>query len=197
LNVGTVLTVFVVIALAELPDKTMIATLLMGSRGAPLWVWLGAAGAFLVHVGFAVVAGQLLAHLPHTTLEVVVIILFAGGAAYLLFVPQRAEAERGEREALGEVQGRHARVALSAFGVILVGEFGDLTQVLTVNFVAKTHEPASVALGAAAALLAISAFAAFSGRALVRIVPTATIRKIGGVVLVGFTAYSLAQLVSG
>jgi Ca2+/H+ antiporter, TMEM165/GDT1 family len=197
LNVGTVLTVFVVIALAELPDKTMIATLLMGSRGAPLWVWLGAAGAFLVHVGFAVVAGQLLAHLPHTTLEVVVIILFAGGAAYLLFVPQRAEAERGEREALGEVQRRHARVALSAFGVILVGEFGDLTQLLTVNFVAKTHEPASVALGAAAALLAISAFAAFSGRALVRIVPTATIRKIGGVVLVGFTAYSLAQLVSG
>jgi Ca2+/H+ antiporter, TMEM165/GDT1 family len=196
-NVGTVLTVFAVIALAELPDKTMIATVLMGSRGAPLWVWLGAAGAFLVHVGFAVVAGQLLAHLPHTTLEVVVAVLFAGGAAYLLFVPERVEAELGERDALGEGQGRRGRVALSAFGVILVGEFGDLTQLLTVNFVAKTHEPASVALGAASALLAMSALAALSGRALVRVVSTAMIRKLGGAVLVGFTAYSVAQLVAG
>ena len=82
----------------------------------------------------------------------------------------------------------------SAFGVILIGEFGDLTQVLTISFVAKTHEPASVALGAAAALLMVSAVAAFSGRALVRIVPTAVIRRAGGVVLAGFTAFSLAQL---
>jgi Ca2+/H+ antiporter, TMEM165/GDT1 family len=197
MSAGTVLTVFVVIAIAELPDKTMIATVLMGSRGSPLWVWLGAASAFLVHVGFAVVAGQLLSRLPHTTLEVIVTVLFAGGAAYLLFVPEREEEERGEREAAGERTGRPGRIALSAFGVILVGEFGDLTQVLTVNFVAKTHEPASVALGAAAALLSVSALAAFSGRALVRVVPTATIRKVGGVVLVGFTAYSIAQLVSG
>jgi Ca2+/H+ antiporter, TMEM165/GDT1 family len=197
MNVGTVLTVFAVIAIAELPDKTMIATVLMGSRGEPLWVWLGASGAFLVHVGFAVVAGQLLSHLPHTALEVVVTVLFAGGAAYLLLVPEREEAERGEREALAEASGRRSKVMLSAFGVILVGEFGDLTQVLTVNFVAKTHEPASVALGAAAALLMVSALGAFTGRALVRVVPTATIRRIGGAVLVGFTAYSIAQLVSG
>jgi Ca2+/H+ antiporter, TMEM165/GDT1 family len=81
--------------------------------------------------------------------------------------------------------------------VILVGEFGDLTQLLTVNFVAKTHAPWSVALGAATALLVVSGFAAFSGRALVRVVPTSTIRRVGGVVLVGFTAYSIVQLVSG
>ena len=197
MNAGTVLTVFVVIAIAELPDKTMIATVLMGSRGSPRWVWLGAACAFLIHVGFAVVAGQLLTRLPHTALEIVVTVLFAGGAAWLLFVPEREEAERGEREALNEPSGRGYRVALSAFGVILVGEFGDLTQLLTVNFVAKTHEPASVAVGAAAALLMVSAIAAFSGRALVRVVPSSVIRKVGGVVLVGFTAYSIAQLASG
>lgn len=197
MSVGTVLTVLVVIAIAELPDKTMIATVIMGARGAPLWVWVGASGAFLVHVAFAVVAGQLLTHLPHTTLEVVVTVLFAGGAAWLLFVPEREEAARGEREALDERLGHPGRIAASAFGVILVGEFGDLTQLLTVNFVAKTHQPGSVALGAAVALLSVSALAAFSGRALVRVMPTSTIRRIGGVVLVGFTAYSIAQLVSG
>ncbi|HEV3212585.1 MAG TPA: TMEM165/GDT1 family protein [Acidimicrobiales bacterium] len=195
MSAGTVLTVFCVIAIAELPDKTMIATLVMGARGMPLWVWLGASAAFLVHVGFAVVAGQLLTRLPHTALEVIVTVLFAGGAAWLLFVPEREEVERGEREALAERVGRPRQVVLAAFGVILVGEFGDLTQLLTVNFVARTHEPWSVALGAGAALLGVSALAAFSGRALVRVVPTSRIRRFGGVVLVGFTAYSVAQLV--
>ena len=197
MSVGTVLTVFVVIGIAELPDKTMIATVIMGARGSPSWVWVGSASALLVHVGFAVVAGQLLTKLPHTALETVVTLLFAGGAAWLLFVPERAEAERGERAALDERVGGPGRIALSAFGVILIGEFGDLTQVLTVNFVAKSHQPASVAIGAGAALVLVSAIAAFSGRALVRVVPTASIRRIGGVVLVGFTAYSIFQLASG
>jgi Ca2+/H+ antiporter, TMEM165/GDT1 family len=195
-NAGTVLTVFAVIAIAELPDKTMIATILMGSRGSPLWVWLGAACAFLVHVGFAVIAGQLLTKLPHTALEIVVTVLFAGGAAWLLFVPERAEEVRGEEAAFDGGRGSARRVMLGAFGVILVGEFGDLTQLLTVNFVAKTHEPWSVAVGAAAALLMVSAIAAFSGRALLKVVPSSVIRRIGGVVLVGFTAFSVGQLVS-
>jgi putative Ca2+/H+ antiporter (TMEM165/GDT1 family) len=196
-SVGTVLTVFAVIAVAELPDKTMIATVLMGSRGQPLWVWIGASGAFLVHVGFAVVAGQLLTRLPHTAIEIVVTVLFAGGAAWLLLVPERAEAARGEAESKAERPGLPGRVVLSSFGVILVGEFGDLTQVLTVSFVARTHDPWSVALGAAAALLCVSALGAFTGRALIRVVPTASIRRLGGVVLLGFTAYSLAQLATG
>ena len=149
-SVGTVLTVFVVIAIAELPDKTMIATRPDGlARRRRCGSGSARPCAFLVHVGFAVVAGQLLTRLPHTALEVVVTVLFLGGAAYLLLVPEREEEERGEREAAGERdRARRRSVALSAFGVILVGEFGDLTQLLTVNFVAKTHEPASVALGA-------------------------------------------------
>jgi Ca2+/H+ antiporter, TMEM165/GDT1 family len=194
-SAGTVLTVFAVIAIAELPDKTMIATVLMGSRSAPVWVWLGASAAFLVHVGFAVVAGQLLTRLPHQALEIVVTVLFAGGAAWLLLVPEKQEAERGEREASKERAGRPLTVAGTAFGVILVGEFGDLTQLLTVSFVARTHEPASVALGAAAALVAVAALGAFSGRALLRVVPSRVIRRVGGVVLLGFAAYTFAQLV--
>jgi putative Ca2+/H+ antiporter (TMEM165/GDT1 family) len=188
-SLGTVLTVFAVIAVAELPDKTMIATLILGSRSVPLWVWVGASCAFLVHVGIAVVAGQLLARLPHTAVEVVVAVLFMGGAAYLLFVPEKVEEELGQDEVRKVV--RRRSIALTAFLVILVGEFGDLTQLLTASFVAKTHQPASVAVGAAAGLLAVSAVAAFSGRALLRVLPLAAIRRAGGVVLLGFGAYSI------
>jgi Ca2+/H+ antiporter, TMEM165/GDT1 family len=194
-NAATVLTVFVVIGLAELPDKTMIATLLMGSRGDPLYVWFGCAAAFCVHVALAVLAGQLLLRLPHTALEIVITAVFAFGAAYLLFVPEREEAARGEREARrGRLNARWA-IAFSAFGVILLGEFGDLTQLLTVNFVARSHSPWSVAVGATGALLLVSAIGAFSGRALIRVLPTSVIRRGGGLVLAGFaiaTAVSLA-----
>jgi len=193
-----VLTVFAVIAVAELPDKTMIATLLMGSRGSPLWVWIGAASAFLVHVCLAVVAGQLLTRLPHRAVEIVVAVMFLGGAAWLLFIPERQEAERGEEEAAEERPARGAaRVAMAAFGVILIGELGDLTQLLTAGFVARTHQPWSVAVGAGAALLSVSALAAYSGRALLKVLPLAAIRKAGGVVMLGFASYSIVLVATG
>ena len=97
MNFVVVATVFAWSRVAELPDKTMIATLVMGSRVRPVLVWLGASAAFLVHAVLAVVAGRLLELLPHRALEIVVTVLFLAGAAYLLLVPEKAEEEKGER----------------------------------------------------------------------------------------------------
>src|ERR1700735_479678 len=49
-NFAIVVAVFPVIFIGELPDKTMFASLVMSTRGKPFFVWLGAAGAFVVHV---------------------------------------------------------------------------------------------------------------------------------------------------
>ena len=195
MNPALIATVFVIVGVAELPDKTMIATLVMGSRARPVLVWVGASAAFVVHVTLAVVAGRLLTLLPHTALEIIVTVLFLGGAAYLLFVPERAETEKGEREGAEERPGPSWKVVGTAFTVILVGEFGDLTQLLTVNFVAKSHQPASVFIGATAALVSVAAIGAFGGRALLKIVPLAVIRRGGGLVLLGFAGYSIYDLV--
>jgi len=94
-NLALIATVFAVIAVAELPDKTMIATLVMGSRSRPVLVWIGASAAFAVHVTVAVVAGHLLTLLPHRAVEIVVTVLFLAGAAYLLFVPEKKRRRRG------------------------------------------------------------------------------------------------------
>jgi Ca2+/H+ antiporter, TMEM165/GDT1 family len=194
MNPAVVATVFVFIAVAELPDKTMIATLIMGSRNRPLFVWLGASAAFAVHVTLAVVAGRLLELLPHRALEIVVTILFLAGAVFLLIVPEREEVTKGAAEVPGHMPTAPWRVIATAFGVILVGEFGDLTQLLTVNFVAKYHQPLSVFVGALAALLTVAAFGAFGGRALLKVLPVAVIRRVGGVVLLGFAAYNIYAL---
>ncbi len=197
MNPGILLGTFALVAVAELPDKTMIATLVMGSRSRPVLVWIGASAAFAVHVTVAVLAGRLLTLLPHTALEIVTTVLFLAGAVYLLAVPERAEEDKGESEAAGARGGRTGlKVVATAFGVILVGELGDLTQLLTVNLAARSHQPVSVFVGALAALMAVSALGAFGGRALLRVVPVALVRRIGGVVLIGFAAYSIYSLVS-
>jgi Ca2+/H+ antiporter, TMEM165/GDT1 family len=194
MNPAVVATVFAFIAVAELPDKTMIATLIMGSRSRPLFVWLGASAAFAVHVTLAVVAGRLLELLPHRVLEIVVTILFLAGAVFLLIVPEREQVTKGEEEAAGQTATAPWRVIATAFGVILVGEFGDLTQLLIINFVAKYHQPLSVFVGALAALLTVAALGAFGGRALLKVLPVAVIRRVGGVVLIGFAAYNVYAL---
>jgi Ca2+/H+ antiporter, TMEM165/GDT1 family len=188
-------TVFVIVFVAELPDKTMIATLIMGSRYRPVLIWIGATLAFLVHVTIAVAIGQLLQLLPHKWIEAVTAVLFAAGAAYLLFVPEKEEEQEGEEEADSARKG--LKTVGTAFLVIFVGEFGDLTQILTANLAAKYKAPADVFIGAFAALTSVAALGAFGGRALLRVLPLAAIRKGGGVLLAGFAIYTLVNLVRG
>jgi putative Ca2+/H+ antiporter (TMEM165/GDT1 family) len=57
-------TVFALLLPAELPDKTALASLILGSGYRPGFVFAGVA-AFALHVAFAVAVGCLLALLPH------------------------------------------------------------------------------------------------------------------------------------
>jgi putative Ca2+/H+ antiporter (TMEM165/GDT1 family) len=196
LNVGLAAAVFGVMLVAELPDKTMIATVVMGSRSRPLAVWVGASCAFLVQMGIAAVAGHFLSLLPHRAVEAVVTVLFLGGAAYLLFIPESDEVILGEAEGAAERPGAFTKVALTAFGVIFVGEFGDLTQILAANFVARSHHPWTVFISASLALICVSALGAFGGRALLRVLPLERIRKTGGVILGLFGLYGTYSLVT-
>ncbi len=126
----------------------MFASLVMSTRGRPLQVWLGAAAAFAVHVAIAVTIGVALFHLlPHRVLEIIVAAMFAIGGVLALreAMKQRQEEELVEKEAAS-----HRRVAVTAFLVIFLAEWGDLTQILTANLAAHYHDPLSVAVGARA-----------------------------------------------
>lgn len=79
-----IITAFGLIFLAELPDKTMFASLAMGTRMRPLYVWFGTSTAFIVHVAIAVGAGSLLGMLPGMAVKLVSAALFAFGAFVLL-----------------------------------------------------------------------------------------------------------------
>lgn len=189
--------VFALIFVAEIPDKTMIATLIMGSRSRSVLVWIGASLGFLLQTVLAVGAGSLLLLLPHKTLEIVTSILFLGGALYLLFVPEKSEVEKGELEGKARPQAQSPRkIIVTAFVVIFLGEFGDLTQILTVNLVAKYHQLLVVGLSAGTALVAVAGLGAFGGRILLKVLPINIIRKSGGIVFLGMAAWSIYGLIA-
>jgi Ca2+/H+ antiporter, TMEM165/GDT1 family len=191
-NPAVVLAVFPIIFLGELPDKTMFASLVLSTKGRPLAVWLGAAAAFVVHVAIAVTVGvALFKVLSHRAVDVVVGILFLVGAA-LALIEARHEAAHEEHEI--ELVGREAatrhRAVLTAFIVIFLAEWGDLTQILTANLAARYHSALSVAVGAVLALWAVAALAVVGGQGLLRFINIATLRVITAVILVGLAAYT-------
>jgi putative Ca2+/H+ antiporter (TMEM165/GDT1 family) len=192
MDLAVVAVTFGVIFVAELPDKTMIATIVLASRHRPLPVFIGSAAAMVVNSAVAVAAGRLIELLPHRAVETAVAVLFAAGSLYLLLTREESAAREGEEEAATVATDRH--VALATFGVIIVAELGDLTQILTANLAAHYHQPWAVFVGSAVALVAVMAIGVLGGRALLRLLPLGVIRKIAGVLLAGFAIYSAVQV---
>lgn len=186
MNVGIALTVFPIIFLGELPDKTMFASLILATRGRPLQVWLGAAAAFLVHAAIATTVGVVLYRvLPPRVLDGVVAAMFLFGAAYAW-----REGTKGE-EALIKREVTAHRAVTTAFIVIFVAEWGDLTQILMANLAAHYHSALSVGIGAVAALWSVAGIAVVAGQTLLRWVKVATVRKVTAVVLVALAGYAV------
>jgi putative Ca2+/H+ antiporter (TMEM165/GDT1 family) len=187
-ELAVVVAVFPIIFLGELPDKTMFASLVMSTRGRPLVVWIGCAVAFAVHVAIAVTVGVALFHvLPKRVLSVFVAVMFALGAVLALL---EARKERQEEAIVEREVASHRRIAVTAFLVIFVAEWGDLTQILTANLAAHYHAALSVAVGATLALWAVAALAVMSGQSLLRLVDVATLRVVTAVVLFALAGWA-------
>jgi Ca2+/H+ antiporter, TMEM165/GDT1 family len=190
-NLSVIAAVFPLIFIAELPDKTMFASLVLASRGRPLAVWMGASLAFAAHVVIAVSVGVAVFHLlPHRAVEFVVAGLFAVGALYSYL--SRNSSEEEEEEA--KLQGSRAAL-LTAAGVIFLAEWGDLTQIVTANLAARYHSWLSVGVASLAALVAVAGIAVISGSRLLSRVSVPVLRVVTAVVLAGLAAYTFATAI--
>jgi Ca2+/H+ antiporter, TMEM165/GDT1 family len=183
------LTTFALVFPAELPDKTAIASLFLGVRYRPSWVLAGIAAGFTVHVVLAVTAGSLLALLPRRLVEGIVAGLFVLGAIALL----RGRHEEAIEET--ETEPSFWKVATTSFTVILVAEFGDITQILTANLAAHYRDPLAVGAGALIAMLSVAFLAIIGGRALLRVLPITWLARaaaLGMLALAGLSIVSAA-----
>jgi putative Ca2+/H+ antiporter (TMEM165/GDT1 family) len=194
-SIKSLVQAFITIFPAELPDKTMIATIVLVTRyRRPGWVWLGAVAAFTLHVLVAVAAGSAISLLPDTPVKIVVATLFAIGAVLLLRAARRRADEPVDAGAAPTLTTIHGTVA-GSFALILLAEWGDLTQLATASLAAKSGEPVSTGVGALLALAAVAAIAAMFGRQLVARVPLHKINYVGAAVFAALALWTLGELV--
>jgi putative Ca2+/H+ antiporter (TMEM165/GDT1 family) len=190
-------TVFAVTFVAELPDKSLFASLVLGIRYRAAPVWLGVAAAFAVHVTLSVVAGGLLTLAPRSVIDFVSAALFGGGAIWMLRSASEDEDEPGPDAArMGAPPPSFLRVFATSFTVVFIGEWGDVTQITTANFVARYNDPLVIGVAALAALWSVSALAVFGGAKLLARVPMRWVRLAGAVALTGLGLYSLARAIA-
>ncbi|MFH8494839.1 TMEM165/GDT1 family protein [Streptomyces coeruleorubidus] len=184
--------VFGVVFLAELPDKTALAGLVLGTRYRASYVFAGVAAAFALHVALAVAAGSVLTLLPQQIVQALTGVLFLGGAAVLLLKKGEDEEEvrKPENQSFWKVSG-------AGFMLILVAEFGDLTQIMTANLAARYDDPLSVGLGAVLALWTVAGIGIVGGKALMKKVPLRLITQIAALVMLALGVWSLWEAVTG
>jgi putative Ca2+/H+ antiporter (TMEM165/GDT1 family) len=170
--------VFGVVFLAELPDKTALAALVLATRHRPLAVLLGAASALTIQSIVAVAAGQLLSLLPPRPVHI-----FAGGLFLASAVVmwrrgnEAAEAKNGD----GAAGGFWHSMAVT-FGVVFVAEWGDLTQLATAALAARYRSPFVVFAAATLALWAVTAIAVFVGHRAGKLLNPDLTKRIAAVV---------------
>jgi Ca2+/H+ antiporter, TMEM165/GDT1 family len=185
------LTAFGAVFLAELPDKTMFASVVLTTRyKRPFAVWVGAVSAFAVHVVLAVAVGELLTRLPEMPLHLAVGALFLIGGIVMWRDTDIEGEEAGEGIETPPLNG-FVPVALRAAAVLGLAEFGDLTQLATAGLAGRTGEPVAVALGAWLALASVAGLAVLAGSWIERTLPMHIVRRVAAALFLVFGAVAI------
>jgi Ca2+/H+ antiporter, TMEM165/GDT1 family len=186
---------FLAVLPAELPDKTILATLILSSRYRPAYVFAGAAAGFLVQVVIGVAAGGALSLLPRRPVEGAAAAVFAVGA-FFLWRHKEEGGEGGEKNPDDEGGPDGLRdgfwpVFGTSFAVVFLAEFGDLTQFLTISLAARFHDPIAVGVGATLGLWTAAALAVLVGWRLLKLIPMHWLTRGAAVIMLILAGTSL------
>jgi putative Ca2+/H+ antiporter (TMEM165/GDT1 family) len=187
--------VFGVIFVAELPDKTALAALVLATRFKPFPVFLGASLALTVQSVVAVAAGSLVSFLPPRPVHV------GAGIVFLLssiFMWVRADPQPAQEPARGDNPSPGAggsssgfRAVATVFGVVFIAEWGDLTQFATAAFAAHERAPILVFASATLALWAVAGIAVLIGHRAAKVLDPRVTKRVAATL---FLAVGVALL---
>ncbi|WP_158888479.1 TMEM165/GDT1 family protein [Amycolatopsis anabasis] len=183
---------FGLILAVELPDKTLVATLVLTTRFRGWPVFAGVCAAFVVQCVIAVAFGSVLTMLPETLVSLVVAAMFGIGAFMLLREGFSPDADGGEDASrIGPAPVSFLRSALTSFGVLFAAEWGDASQLATAGLTARYGQPLAVGLGALTALVGVAGIAVIIGQKVRSRIRPKIIQRVAGFVFAGFTLFAL------
>jgi putative Ca2+/H+ antiporter (TMEM165/GDT1 family) len=179
-----------VVALAEIGDRTQLLAIVLASRFRKPWpVIAGILVATLANHGLTAVAGFLISDLLHGRwVQYAVAASFFATAVWALFPDKE---EDGPREA--SHWGAFTATAIAFFVV----EMGDKTQIATLSLAARFHDILRVALGTTIGMMAANVPAVLFGEAATRIAPLKYIRVAAAVIFFGLGAWTFAEAIRG
>ncbi len=175
LHIGLFLSTFALIFVAELPDKTALAAMILASRHHAFGVFIGCAAAFLIQNIVAVLFGSIFGLLPPH------IVHMASGLLFLLFAGLMWFRKEEGKEKIEDHSKTFWQTATKAFLVIFIAEWGDLTQLAAATLVAKTQEPWTIFISATSALWCTSALAVIVGNHAQKKINAALLQKIAAI----------------
>jgi putative Ca2+/H+ antiporter (TMEM165/GDT1 family) len=190
ISLPLIFSTFIVIFIAELPDKTALAALILATKYRVRDVIIGACLAFLVQTVVGVAAGSVFTLLPLTPIRIASGIGFLVFAA-LAFLRKEEELEQEEQTDIAQVKSRRP-IWLVSFLVIFAAEWGDLTQLATAALVAQNRHPLSVGIGAVLALWTVTILAAVSGARLSRFLKPKLLNAVSGLLFGAIGIYLIA-----
>ncbi len=178
-------TSFVVVAMAEMGDKTQLLALMLASRYRRPWtVMLGILIATVCNHALASSVGVWVAALlPPSWLAWIFGLGFIGFGAWTL-VPDRVQ-DPAEQQGWGPL--------LTTAVVFFMVEMGDKTQLATVALGARFESMVAVTAGTTLGMLAADGLAVLTGDRLTAIVPMRLIRWIAASLFFAFGAATIAR----
>ncbi len=194
MNLAVAGIVFGIVALAELPDTSSLAAVVLGSRYPPRLVLIGAIAAHAVQTVVSVAAGSVVALLPRRPLEAALAVVFLVAA---VLVVREDDDDDDDEPRLDGRPGTRRRVVLTAFTVVLLAELGDPTQIITATLTARYGDPIAVGIGSLLALWVVSAVAVYGGDRLRRVVPAQWLTRAAAAILVVLAVLSGVDAIRG
>jgi putative Ca2+/H+ antiporter (TMEM165/GDT1 family) len=190
-------TALLLVLAVELPDKTLVATLILTTRYRGLPVFVGVCVAFAVQCVIAAGFGTVLTLLPDRLVAGVVAALFALGAVLLLREGFAKHDDEVDAAASGPVEVTFWRSALTSFGVLFAAEWGDASQLAIAGLTARFSSPFWVGLGGWVALTAVAGIAVLLGAKIRQRIRPALIQRAAGFVFAGLALLALWQVIYG
>jgi putative Ca2+/H+ antiporter (TMEM165/GDT1 family) len=180
------LSVFGVIFVAELPDKTALAALVLATRYRPAPVFLGAALALTVQSVVAVAAGGVLSLLPAQPVHVGAGVLFLVFSALMWRRKHEEEPSAASQASTKEPSFRRALGGV--FGIVFLAEWGDLTQLGTATLAARYAQPVTVFCAATLALWCVTAIAVLIGNRAGKLLDPERTKKVAALIFAALGA---------
>lgn len=184
---------FVVIAAAEMGDKTQLLALLLTSRfRKPVPIILGMFTALSVgHIIMATVGNLIAKWLQGNLLHWILgISLF--GAAIWAWIPEKVEVDENEVKDVS-----HHNIFLSSFVSFTLAELGDKTQIATAALAAQFHSFVWVVLGTTTGMMAVNVPVILLSHAFGDKLPMKLIKLISGGIFACLGAYEISKVFTG